>query len=54
MKHPRIYTVLKNAGHSPLKAAQIILDARRGDWWSIWWIRCLTRSHRSMRAQTLH
>lgn len=31
MKYPRIYRRLKAMGHSPLKAAEIILDASRGD-----------------------
>lgn len=32
------YEALKNAGHSPIMAGQIILDAKRGDKWAIQWI----------------
>ncbi len=33
------YDVLKAAGHSPAKAAEIILDAKRGDEFSIRYLR---------------
>lgn len=39
MKYLRIYRMLLNYGHSPMKAVEIILDAKRGDCWSISWIR---------------
>lgn len=32
------YEVLKAAGHSPLKALQIVTDANRGDQYAITWI----------------
>jgi hypothetical protein len=32
------YELLKKAGHSPVKAAEIILDAKRGDAYAIQWI----------------
>ena len=32
------YEALKKAGHSPLKAAEIVLDAKRGDQHAIAWI----------------
>ncbi len=41
MKHPRIYAMLKQAGHSPAKAVEIILDAKRGDGFCRRWIRTL-------------
>jgi hypothetical protein len=34
MKHVRIYRLLKANGHSPTKAAEILLDATRGDGWA--------------------
>lgn len=40
------YEVLKAAGHSPAKAAEIVLDAKRGDRWAIAWIAtCRSVSH---------
>jgi hypothetical protein len=35
------YDVLVSAGHSPFKAAEIALDAGRGDVWAIRWIETL-------------
>lgn len=34
-----IYNMLKRAGHSPSKAAEILLDASRGDELALTWIR---------------
>lgn len=41
MKYKHTYKLLKDAGHSPLKASQIILDAMRGDELALTWIRNL-------------
>lgn len=41
MKYKRIYQMLKYNGHTSLKAAQIILDAVRGNEFAINWIKCL-------------
>ena len=40
-RYSRIYAMLKNAGHSPAKAAEIILDACRGQRHARSWIRTL-------------
>lgn len=37
----KIYEILKRAGHSPYKAAEIALDAKRGDEYALAWIRSL-------------
>ena len=37
------YDVLKAAGHSPAKAAEIALDAKRGDSHAISWIAIVRR-----------
>lgn len=39
MIYRRTYAMLKRAGHSADKAAEIILDACRGDEWSLTWIK---------------
>lgn len=39
MKYRRVYEMLKRGGHSPFKAAEIVLDARRGRQWALLWIR---------------
>jgi hypothetical protein len=39
MKHHRVYEMLKRFGHESFKAAEIVLDARRGDRWALDWIR---------------
>jgi hypothetical protein len=36
------YEALKAYGHSPAKAAEIVLDANRGDWFSQRWINFAT------------
>ena len=43
MKYKRIYEMLKGNGHSPIKAAEIIIDAKRGDAWSLYWIRIVRK-----------
>jgi hypothetical protein len=44
--YPRVYALLKRAGHSPLRAAQIVLDAARGDERAVIWIRVVMRARR--------
>jgi len=34
----RTYELLKQAGHSPAKAAEIALDAKRGDAFALQWV----------------
>lgn len=46
MSHPRIYAALKYAGHCPANAAEIILDARRGDRYALQWVRACTKFQR--------
>lgn len=38
MRHPHVYDMLKRTGHSPAQALLIILDARRGSRYALWWI----------------
>lgn len=38
------YEALKATGHSPAKAAEIILDAKRGDWFSQQWLKAVSDS----------
>ena len=38
MKYKKIYNLLKQNGHTPLKAVEIILDATRGNRYSRQWI----------------
>jgi len=42
-KYPRAYRALKNAGHSPMKAAEILLDASRGNERALLWIKIIRR-----------
>ena len=37
-----LYEALKGAGHSPAKAAEIVLDAKRGDQYAVAWIKAAT------------
>lgn len=39
----RVYEMLKSRGHSPVKALEILLEARRGDELALAWIRFLRR-----------
>lgn len=41
MKHICVYKLLRLHGHSPPKAAEILLDAQRGDVWALQWIKML-------------
>jgi hypothetical protein len=50
---PRIYAMLKAAGHDPAKAAEILLDARRNDLHARSWIGVIAASRRtSYRPRT--
>lgn len=46
-RYPRVYKLLKNAGHSPAKAIEIIIDASRGNEWAMEWLK-LAFKHRPM------
>ena len=37
---------LKDAGHDPAKAVELLLDAKRGDEWALIWIRVLRRNRK--------
>ncbi len=39
--YPRIYAMLKRMGHDPAKAETILLDATRGDPWSLGWVKAM-------------
>lgn len=39
MRYRRVYRMLRSFGHGPEKAGQIVLDASRGDSFSLRWIR---------------
>jgi hypothetical protein len=45
-RYPRIYRLLKGAGHDPAKAVELLLDAKRGDEWALIWIRVLRRNRK--------
>ena len=38
MKYRQVYALLKRIGHTPAKAAEIVLDASRGDEHSLRWV----------------
>jgi len=40
-KNARAYEALKAAGHSPMKAAEILLDAKRGDKHALQWLQAV-------------
>lgn len=44
IRYTRIYRALKNAGHDAAKAIEILLEAHRGDKYSLRWIKMI-RSH---------
>jgi hypothetical protein len=44
------YQALKRAGHTPAKAAEIFLDAKRGDEYAINWIATIRRPRRKSSA----
>lgn len=41
MRHGRVYRMLKEAGHEPSKALEILVDARRGLSHALTWVRIL-------------
>ena len=43
-RYPR--RLLKDAGHDPAKAVELLLDAKRGDEWALIWIRVLRRNRK--------
>jgi hypothetical protein len=47
--YPRTYALLKRAGHSPLYAARIVLDAMRGDQHAMLWVRIVFGARRAAR-----
>lgn len=46
MKYPRIYRLLKRQGHSPAKAIEMLIDAKRGDRWAVDWIKAMFKGRR--------
>ena len=42
--YPRVYALLKRAGFSPVKALEVIFDAKRGDRHALTCIRLLRRT----------
>ena len=46
-RYPLVYRLLKDAGHDPAKAVELLLDAKRGDEWALIWIRVLRRNRKS-------
>lgn len=46
MRHKRTYEMLKDLGHSPVKAAEIVLDASRGIPHAIAWVKLIARMRR--------
>jgi predicted ATPase len=47
MTYKQIYKLLRNSGHSPIKAAEIMLDATRGDQLAMDWVKTLFRLRHS-------
>jgi hypothetical protein len=45
---PRIFALLKAAGHDAVKAAEIVIDAQRKDLHARIWIRTIAASRRSV------
>lgn len=50
MQYVSIYRMLVKAGHGPQKAAEIVLDAKRGDSHALNWIGVLFKIRHSMKA----
>ena len=48
--YPRIYILLKKAGHTPFKAVEILLDASRGDGHALAWVWVLFAARGGYRA----
>ena len=49
-RYPRIYRLLKDAGHDPAKAVELLLDAKRGDEWALTWIKMLYRNRKGFKS----
>jgi hypothetical protein len=47
-RFPRIFALLKAAGHDAIKAAEIVIDAQRKDLHARIWIRTIAASRRSV------
>lgn len=47
MRYKHTYNLLKQAGHSPYKALEIVLDAIRGNRYALMWIRIVRNSKRN-------
>lgn len=45
--YPKTYVLLKQLGFSPMKAAEIILDAHRKDRYALWIVRIAFRGRRN-------
>lgn len=52
LAYHRTYAMLKRAGHSQLKAHQILLDAMRGDYWALEWIKSVRKLRHSILEWT--
>ena len=48
--YPRTYTALKYAGHTPTKALEIIMDARRKNRLALSWCRICAAAYRHGKA----
>lgn len=46
-RYPRIYVKLKTAGFSAAKAMEILLSAKRGDPYPMYWVRAVCRLGRT-------
>ena len=49
-RYPLIYRLLKDAGHDPANAVQLLLDTRRGDEWALTWIKMLHRNRKGFKS----
>lgn len=49
--YPHCYTLLRRRGHTAWKAAEIVLEARRGGKFAIDWVKCMRRLEVREREQ---
>ena len=49
-RYPLVYRLLKDAGHDPAKAVELLLDAKRGDEWALTWIKMLYRNRKGFMS----
>ena len=49
-RYPLVYRLLKDAGHDPAKAVELLLDAKRGDEWALTWIKMLYRNRKGFKS----